>query len=143
MVEFYMSLPAEEIAQQVAGLLNNHNKLYKKHTAYSIIRDPGKYFLEIAGDRVIGCSAIMQEDRKITRQYHLCVHPEFRRRGIARKLKQTALNNVRTPYVYVTIREDNVPSLNLNYSFGFVFVKKEWSKDHNVITLGRATIVRG
>ena len=141
MVEFYMSLPAEDIARQVADLLNNHNKLYKTHSVISIMRDPGKYFLEIAGNRVIGCSAIMQEDPKLTRQYHLCVHPEFRRRGIARKLKQTSLNNVKTPYVYVTIREDNAPSLQLNYSFGFIFVKKEWSKDHNVITLGRATIV--
>lgn len=141
MVEFYMSLPAEDIAQQVANLLNDHNKLYKNHTVHSIIRDPGKYFLEIVGNRVIGCSAILQEEPKLTRQYHLCVHPDFRRQGIAKRLKQTSLNNVRTPYVYVTIREDNIPSLKLNYSFGFIFVKKEWSKDHNVITLGRATIV--
>lgn len=141
MVEFYMTLPAENIAQQVATLLNEHNQLYKNHSARSILSDPGKYFVEVMGDRVIGCSAIMQEDPKLTRQYHLCVHPDFRRRGMARKLKQISLNHVVTPYVYVTIREDNIASLNLNYSFGFVFVKKDKSKDHYVITLGRATRV--
>ena len=138
MVEFYMSLPAEDIAQQVADLLNTHNKLYKVHTADTILRDKAKYFLEISGDRVIGCSAIVKEEPTLTKQFHLCVHSDFRRKGIARKLKQTALNNVETQYVYVTIREDNTPSLNLNYSFGFVFVKNIWSKDHNVIMLGRA-----
>jgi len=141
MASFYMSLPAEDISQQVADLLNNHNKLYKQHSAYSIMRDPGQYFLEIVGNKIIGCSAIMQEDAKLTRQYHLCVHPDYRRRGIARKLKTISLNSIQTPYVYVTIREDNMPSLNLNYSFGFVFVRKDWSKDHYVITLGRASHV--
>lgn len=138
MVEFYMRLPAENIAQQVADLLNTHNKLYKMHTADTILRDPAKYFLEISGDMVVGCQAIMKEEPRLSKMFHLCVHSDFRRKGIARKLKQAALDNVETPYIYVTIREDNIPSLNLNYSFGFVFVKNILSKDHNVIMLGRA-----
>jgi ribosomal protein S18 acetylase RimI-like enzyme len=141
MAEFYMSLPAESIAQQVANLLNDHNKLVKKHSVYSILNSPAKYFLEIAGDEVVGCSAIVKEGQQLTRQFHLCVHPKFRRQGIARKLKQMSLSSAETPFVYVTIRDDNQPSLNLNYSFGFVFVNKIWARDHYVITLGRATCV--
>jgi ribosomal protein S18 acetylase RimI-like enzyme len=141
MAEFYMSLPAESIAQQVADLLNDHNKLTKKHSVYSILNNPAKYFLEIAGDKVVGCSAIIKEGPQLTRQFHLCVHPKFRRQGIARKLKQISLNSAETPFVYVTIRDDNLPSLALNYSFDFVFVNKIWASDHHVITLGRAARV--
>jgi len=141
MAEFYMSLPAESIAQQVADLLNDHNKLTKKHSVFSILGSPAKYFLEIAGDKVVGCSATVKEGTQLTRQFHLCVHPKFRRQGIAKKLKQMSLNSVETPFVYVTIRDDNKPSLNLNYSFGFVFVNKIWAANHYVITLGRATRV--
>ncbi len=102
----------------------------------------GAYFVDIIGGQVIGCSAILRENDQMTRQFHLCVHPDFRRQGIARKLKLSALRNVSTPYVYVTIREDNVASINLNASAGFAFVKKDWARDHYVLTLGRMTDVR-
>lgn len=137
MANFYTSLPAEEIARQVAELLNNHNKLRKRHTAQSIMSGRGAYSVDIVGGQVIACSAIIRENEQITRQFHLCVHPDWRRRGLGRKLKLAALGNVSTPYVYVTIREDNVASINLNTSVGFVFVKKDWVGDHYVLTLGR------
>jgi len=140
MANFYMTLPADEIARQVAELLNNHNILRKQHTAHTIMTGRGAYFVDAIGGQVIGCSAIWQETKEVTRQFHLCVHPNFRRQGIARKLKLASLSHVVTPYIYVTIREDNIPSINLNTSLGFVFIKKDWVKDHNVLTLGRGTV---
>lgn len=137
MANFYTALSAEEIAQQIAELLNTHNKLRKKHTTGSILTSPGAYFIDAVGGRVIACSALLRENDQLTRQFHLCVHPDWRRRGIARRLKLTALQHVKTPYVYVTIREDNVASINLNTSCGFTFVKKDWVGDHYVLTLGR------
>jgi len=139
MANFYMALPAEEMARQVAVLLNEHNQLRKPHTAYTISRGAGAYFVDIVAGTVVGCSAIHQETEEATRQFHLCVHPNFRRQGLARKLKLASLAHVTTPYVYVTIREDNVASINLNMSLGFVVVKKDWVNDHNVLTLGRMT----
>ena len=132
-----MTLPAEEISRQVSILLNTHNQLRKRYNANSVMGMRGAYFVDIIGGQVIGCSAIIREDDQVTRQFHLCVHPDFRRRGIARKLKLAALSHVSTPYVYVTIRDDNVASINLNTSVGFAFVKKDWSRDHYVLTLGR------
>ena len=137
MANFYMTLSAEEISQQIAVLLNTHNYLKTQHNIHTIMGKKGAYFVDVVAGQVVGCSAIFRESDQITRQFHLCVHPDFRRRGIARKLKAASLRNVSTPYVYVTIREDNIPSINLNTSFGFVFVKKEWSNDHYVLTLGR------
>ena len=137
MPNFYMTLPAEEIARQVAALLNTHNQLRTQHNVHTVMGMRGAYFVDIIAEQVIGCSAILRENDQVTRQFHLCVRPDFRRQGIARKLKLAALRNVSTPYVYVTIREDNVASINLNTSVGFVFVKKDWVHDHYVLTLGR------
>ena len=143
MANFYMTLPAEVIARQVANLLNEHNQLRTRHTAYSIQNARGAYFVDIVGGQVIGCSAIVREEDLLTRQFHLCVHPDYRRRGIARKLKLASLSHVTTPYTYVTIREDNTASINLSLSLGFVLVKKDWVGDHNVLTLGKMMVDGG
>lgn len=139
MANFYMTLPAEEVSRQVAILLNEHNQLKTNHTGYSILNGKGAYFVDVIGGQVIGCSAILKENDQVTKQFHLCVHPDYRRRGIARKLKMSSLAQVSTPYIYVTIREDNIASINLSMSLGFVPIKKDWSGDHNVLTLGRMT----
>ena len=137
MANFYITLPVGEIARQVAKLLNDHNQLRVYHKSHTIMAGAGTYFIEVVDDQVVGCQAILQENDQLTRLYHLCVHPNWRRRGLARKLKLAALSHVTTPYAYVTIREDNIPSINLNMSVGFVFVKKDWAGGHNVLTLGR------
>jgi len=142
MANFYMTLSAEEISRQIAILLNTHNQLRTQYNANTVMGMRGAYFVDVIGGQVIGCSGILRENDQMTRQFHLCVHPDFRRRGIARKLKIAALKNVSTPYVYVTIREDNVASINLNTSVGFALVKKDWARDHYVLTLGRTANVR-
>lgn len=141
MSEFYISLPAEEIAKQVAQLVNKYNRLYKRHNVYSIITGPAKYFVEVYGDKVVGCTALQKEESRLSRNFHTCVHPDFRRRGIAKKLKLAALNNCETEFIFSTVREDNTPSVRMNQSLGYLFIRKEWSKDHYVITFGRSTDV--
>lgn len=137
MANFYMTLPAEEISRQVAALLNEHNQLRTDHTRYTIMNARGAYFVDIVAGIVAGCQAILRVNDEITKLFHLCVHPDFRRRGIARKLKLAALGHVSTPYVYSTIREDNVASINLSLSLGFSVAKKERVNNHYVLTLGR------
>ncbi len=135
MANFFVTLDAQQIAEQIASLLNTYNKLRKRHTAYTILNGRGAYFVDIVGHKVVGCQALLRENHEVTRLFHLCVDPDYRRRGIARKLKETALSHVETPYALVTIREDNVASISLNVSMGFVQIKKEWAGDHNVLTL--------
>lgn len=137
MANFYMTLPAEEISRQVAALLNTHNQLRTNHNKYTIMNARGAYFVDIVAGIVAGCQAILRINDEITKLFHLCVHPDFRRRGIARKLKLAALSHVSTPYVYSTIREDNIASINLSLSLGFSVAKKELMGDHYVLTLGR------
>jgi RimJ/RimL family protein N-acetyltransferase len=137
MANFYMTLPAEEISRQVAELLNHNNQLRTEHNAYTIMNARGAYFVDVVAGIVAGCQAILRINDELTKLFHLCVHPDFRRRGIARKLKLAALNHVSTPYVYATVREDNIASINLSLSLGFNVAKKERVGDHNVLTLGR------
>ena len=137
MAEFYVSLSNNEMAAQIAGLINTHNQLYKKHTIYSVLNSAAKYFVEVINDKVIGCTALIKEEEDLNRNFHTCVSPEFRRRGIARKLKLLAIQNCDTSYIFSTVREDNIPSINMNLSLGYIFVNKTWSRDHYVLTLGR------
>lgn len=135
MADFYITLPQQEIAKQVAFLLNSYNKLYKRHTPFSIMQSMADYFVEVVGDKVVGCTALVQEYPELSKSYHTSVLPDCRGKGLATKLLMTAITNCKTPYIYGTIREDNIASLGLVRKLGWQFVKKEWNKDHYVVTM--------
>lgn len=137
MAEFYVSLTQKEMACQIAMLVNAHNKLYKRHTEWSIFKDKADYFVEVVGNRIVGCAGLSQRDTNLSEIKHVCVDPEFRQRGMGKKLMNLAIANCKTDYIYMTIREDNIPSLKMAQSLNFVPVKKHWSIDHFVITVGR------
>jgi len=135
MADFYVTVSQQEIAKQVADLLNSHNKLYVTHTDYSIMHSAADYFVEIVEDKVIGCTALLKEFPEMSKSYHTSVHPDYRRRGLGVKLLLTAVNNCKTPYIYGTIREDNTASLGLVSKLGWKYVRRDWKKDHFVITM--------
>ena len=137
MAEFYVSLTRSEMACQIATLINLHNQLYRRHTERSVLRNKTDYFVEIIGNKVIGCAGLSRRDTNLCEVKHVCVHSEFRKKGIGSKLVKLAIANCTTDYVYMTIRDDNTPSLKMAQSLGFVPVRQHWSVDHYVITVGR------
>ena len=137
MAEFYVSVSKDSMAKQIAVLVNKFNKWYKTHTAYSISRDDTDYFVEVVNDRVVGCVGLQKRFYNSSEIKHMCVEPEFRRKGIAKRLVNLAIANCNTEYVYMKIRDDNLPSLMLAKTLGFVPIKKHWSVDHFVVTVGR------
>lgn len=137
MVEFYVSVSRNEMAQQIATLVNNYNKLYKRHTAFSILRDRASYFVEIIGNEVIGCVGLSKRHPDLSEIKHVCVSPLHRWKGIAKKLINLAIANCDTDYVYMTINERNLPSLVMAKSLDFILIGKNWHSDHYVITVGR------
>lgn len=141
MADFFVALSAAEMANQVADMLNKHNKLISKYTGQSLLYSSGRYFVEVEGDKVVGCVAMQPEPPELTKLFHACVLPEKRRQGVIRKLMEIAIAQSKTPYVYGTIREDNIASLTMVEKLGFVRAKKEWHKDHFIITVGRRTKV--
>lgn len=136
-MNFYVTLTKEEMAAQVAALLNSYNRLTTKHTMHTIMYAPQDYFIEVYGNIVAGCAAILYENNAWSKIKHVSTRMEFRRRGIARKLIQTAMKCCHSENVYMTIRADNNPSLSMAQSLGFVEVKREWIIDHYLIAMGR------
>ena len=137
MAEFYVSLSTTEIATQVALLINKYNLWNTKYTTNTIYSSPAYYFVELINSQVIGCVSILKICSTLSKIQHICVIPEFRCKGIATKLTDLAIGTCNTDYLYMTIREDNIPSLNLAKTLGFTYIKKHWFKDHYTITVGR------
>ena len=138
MADFYISLSDEEIASQIAALVNANNQLLKTHNAASIRSSPAAYFIEVRGTaQVVGCAGLTKEYPGVSKIFHVCTHPAYRRQGIARKLVSLAMNNCKTENVYMTIREDNGPSLTMAASLGFQLIQRLWSADHGVMVVGR------
>lgn len=141
MAEFYVSVSTGEMAAQIANLINRYNQWYTTYTPATISIMPANYFVTLDLDRVIGCSANIKEYPTLSKIMHVCVVPEYRKKGIAKSLVELSIQNCDTDYVYMTIRKDNVPSLRMANSLGFKFIKQDWFKDHWTLTLGRTRIV--
>ena len=137
MAKFYVSLSTTEIAAQIALLINKYNLCNTKYTTVMIHTMPSYYFVELINSRVIGCASILKTSTTLSKIQHICVVPEFRCKKIATKLTKLAIETCDTEYIYMTIREDNVPSLNLSRTLNFKYVKKYWFKNHYTIIVGR------
>ena len=137
MANFFVSLTNEEIAKQIANLLNKYNRLYIRHNGFTIAARATDYFIEVFGDKVVGCTSITKKNSDWSVIKYVCVKPEFRRKGIADKLINLAIQNCKTKYIYMTIREDNIASLHMANKLGFTTIKQEWSKDHYLMVVGR------
>lgn len=137
MANFYVSISRDEMASQISALVNNHNRLYKRHTTFSILRNGADYFVEVIGNKVIGCAGLTKRHPTLSEIRHVCVAPSHRRRGIAKNLIALAIANCDTENVYMTIRDDNIPSLMTAKSLDFVPIRKDWRSDHYVIVVGR------
>ncbi len=137
MSQFFVSISNDEIAEQIATLLNTFNLLRVTHTKDTIKSGIANYFVEIIKSKVIGCAALnrdMQYD-DLSKIKHVCVHPEYRRLGVARKLITLAINHATTTYVYMTIRQANRASQSLAYKMNFN--KINYPNPHNLCIMGR------
>ncbi|MEA3296159.1 MAG: GNAT family N-acetyltransferase [Patescibacteria group bacterium] len=134
---FFVSLTNEEIARQIANLINKYNYLYVRHNRFTIITHIISYFVEIFGNQVVGCTGIIKENVNWSIIKHVCVEPKFRRKGIASKLINLAIQNCKTRYVYMIIRENNIASLCMANKLGFTIIKQELSKDYYLMVVGK------
>jgi ribosomal protein S18 acetylase RimI-like enzyme len=137
MAEFYVSVSEQDMAVQIANMLNQYNKWTTKFSAQSLLMTPARYFVELENTIVVGCASHLREYETLTKIQHICVLPTYQRRGIAKRLTNLAIDHAETEFVCMTIREDNVASLKLAQSLGFKYITKHWFRDHWTLTYGR------
>lgn len=139
MAEFYISMTSKEISTQIADMINKYNRWSRIFSADEIMSASAKYFIEVERSRVVGCASFIVEHPTLSKIQHVCVLPEYRRLGLGRKLVTITINHCDTDYIYMSIREDNEPSIRLAESLGFVYVRRDWVIDHWTRILGRRT----
>jgi len=139
MAEFYVSLSSNEMAIQIANMINRYNRWGMSFSDKAILLSTSRYFVEVERDKVVGCASHIKEDDKLTKIQHVCVLPTHRGKGIAKKLVNLSIDNCQTEYVFMTIREDNLPSIRMAEALEFRYVTKHWFRDHMTLTFGRRT----
>lgn len=136
---FLHSLSEEEIAVQVAALLNTYNGLRGKKSANHVQHSQTQYIIESHGRLVLGAVGIDRVSYTMTEVKHLVVLPEWRKRGVGLFLVKRALSLCNTPHVYATVRESNKGSIGLFQKAGFWEAGKYFSQNHNVLLLVRVS----
>jgi len=137
MAVFNVSIKDYDIAFQIANMINLYNKWGKRFTADTILSSQASYFIELYGNKVVGCASSVREFQTLSKIQHVCVLPEYRKSGIAVKLMNLVINNCGTEYVYMTVREDNAASLAMAKTMSFRYVQKSWYRDHWTYVLTR------
>ncbi len=135
----YFSLDHNSIAAQTAYLINSNNQLGSTRTAQTILGGKTHYVVELHGRLVIGAVGTEHQGYTVTEIKHLVVHPDWRNRGIAQHLVRRALAIADTPMSYVTVRGDNLSSLNLFDKMEFIRAGEYFSTDHTIILLTKAS----
>lgn len=137
MAEFYTTLNNNDIAKQIADMVNRYNKWCISFTEQSVLRCPTRYFVEIVYNKIVGCAGINRESPSTSKLIHICTLPEYRGMGIAKKLSECAIASTDTEYIYMTIREDNIPSIRLANALRFQYFRKHRFMDHFTLSFGR------
>ncbi|MHC1740714.1 MAG: GNAT family N-acetyltransferase [Anaerolineaceae bacterium] len=102
-------------------------------------------FVWVENERIVGNITLIylkKKDRNIYFIANVAVDPEYREKGIARKLTQRALTHVREhngKLVMLQVREDNPVAIHLYESLGFYEITRRtnWGFDHRPQNLKR------
>jgi predicted acetyltransferase len=136
-MSIFISLSEQELAIQIANLLNKYNKLTRKHDSQTILNPSTDYFVELRDGKVVGCVGLTKESSLLSKLHHLSVDSSFRRQGIATKLINMALSNCVTGNIYATVREDNIESTKLMLKNNFKCVNITHNGQTHILRFGR------
>lgn len=131
-------LSEEQIAEQIAHLVNKHNQWNMRFYGRGINRSSATYIVESYLDIVLGVVGIERKNNNWSEIKHLVVRPELRSKGLGKKLVRRALEEVKTPYVLANIRSTNKPSLRVFYQLGFSILSQKRKSYYNLITAIRS-----
>ena len=137
MYKFSLTINANDIASQIAELINNGKQVWYHLTAFSILNSPAKFLIEIDKDKVIGVIGLEQKNNYVTELKYLCVHPDYRRCGLGRKMLYFGARSAPTKFVYGTVRSDNYTNIRNNFKCGMKPVGKYKGRGCSIIIFAR------
>lgn len=138
MSKFILTIGKEDIAKQIADLINSGRQLYLYQTAQTILNNNIRYILELSGTTVIGVVGLEQLRPNVTEIKHLVVHPAYRRKGMGRKLLLKAVEAASTEFVYGLVRSDNLTNIRNNLRIGMKPIgKTRMRRGHRLIVFAR------
>jgi GNAT superfamily N-acetyltransferase len=138
MSKFQLTLGMQEVAAQIANLINSGRQLYVRLTPASIISNSIRYIIELQGQMVVGVIGLDQVRDNVTEIKHLVVHPSHRNHGLGRKLLSKAVEAATTEFVYGMVRSDNLTNIRNNLRVGMRPIgKTRPHRGHRVIIFAR------
>lgn len=135
----YFPISHQDIAKQIADLLNEHNGLSVRRTSQDILHSKTNYVVETHGKFVIGVAGIQKISYQISELKHMVVRPDWRGRGLGRFVAKRALQICETPLLCATARTTNTASLKALEKVGFKRVEEFPAGDHKLALLVRVT----
>jgi len=137
MNKFNLTVDTNNLADQIAALINSGQQLRYYLTRQSILNGRIQYIIEMDREKVIGAMALEQQNAKVTEMKFLCVHPNYRRQGLGRKLLETGVKNATTEFVYGAVRSDNEVNIRNNLRIGMRPVGKYRGRGCYIIVFAR------
>lgn len=136
MSKFILTLNSEDIARQVASLINTGDQLWIRMYPESILRSSIQYLIELDGEKVIGVIGL-EKQGLVTELKHLSVHPDYRKKGIGKKLLEKGIEAAKTNYVYGLVGDNNTINIRNNFKVGMKPIGKKMGRGRYLIIFAR------
>lgn len=137
MNKFNLTVDADSLATQIAELINLGGQIWYHLTRQSILGGDVKYIIEMDKEKVIGVIGLEQKSNKVTEMKFLCVHPDYKRRGLGKKLLEVGIRNTSTDYLYGAVRSDNAVNVRNNFRIGMKAIGKYPGRGCDIIIFAR------
>lgn len=118
MNKFRLTVDVNNLASQIACLINSGKQIWYYLTDYSIISSPIQFLIELDKEKVIAVIGLEKKNESMTELKYLCVHPDYRRQGLGKKMLELGIKAAPTKYVYGTVRVTNEVNIRNNFRVG-------------------------
>lgn len=137
MGKFLITIDEDNLSAQIASLINMGGQLKFFVSKDSVRLSPISYLVELHKDKVIGTIGLDKKNPKVTELKHLCVHPDYRRQGVGRRLLEKGASSVPTELVYGMVRSDNLVNIRNNLRIGMIPIGKKSKMSYSLIIFAR------
>lgn len=137
MSKFLLTINGYNLAGQIASLINKGGQLKHVLTTYSILNNPIQYIMELDGETVTGVVGLEVRNARVTEIKHLCVHPDYRNKGLGKKLLERSVALAGTEFVYGIVRSDNAVNIRNNLRIGMRPIGKKPCYGYSLIIFAR------